>query len=569
MRILNGPEHWPDLVIVDAMFPADSVSPPTFMAGAFLDLLEKVSRRNQQGLPDVILVSGQNQAAEQFEEIFDEIEEWLDAGRIRAVQAKSLADAGWSFFQAILKRTADNLRQARQARDENGDLAEVFSSLKKLGIIAGDPKMAGVWKAISAAAKVNLPVMIYGEPGTGKELIAKAVYKLSCIQNPNQPFVAWNCATGGQLVESMLFGHLKGSFTGADSNRSGVFESANGGTLLMDEIGDLPKDVQAKLLRALQEKEFVRLGATNPTKFKVRILTATNRDLPKMIRQDEFRSDLYSRLNGLQIELPPLRERKRDIPLLTDHFLEKYNKEFGKRVSLTNDVRHKIEEGVWEGNVRTLDNFIARLVAIHDQQVSVKDVKDCCKDGEISQWFGDALSDSTALASQEDPQQLLIQLAIEVSYGPALTWRALGQDEKKDAANEQEVLKLLRGYFRQDYWKLLDALEDKLRQRESNDPRRIHFLLALLYLVLHPERQASLNDFKQVLTISHWNYLKMVGDTLTGIRSQDGVCLVVAEKQGKKNKNVFALNPDLLDHSADSSREHFSVRAGLAADDLQ
>ena len=557
-RILNEAKRWPDLVVVDAMFPMDSNSPPAFMVGAFLDLLENVSARKEQALPDVILVSGQNQAAEQFEDIFDEIEEWLDAGRIRAVQAKSLADAGWSFFQAILKRTADNLRQARQASREDQDVTEACLSLQKLGMITDDPKMAIVWQAIRNAAGTNMPVIIHGETGTGKELVASAIHSLDCIQKKTKrQMVVWECTKGTQdLIESTLFGHKRGAFTGAVSDRVGLFESANGSTLFLDEIGEMSPDVQPKLLRAIQEQEVVKLGANVPVKVDVRIITATHRNLEEMVEQGTFRQDLYGRLNVLRIELPPLRERPRDIPLLTDYFLEKYNKEIGKNVSLTKELRRGIEEGPWPGNVRSLENFLKRIVANYDNSVSLKSLKTFFTDKELKDRLGAFISEPIQLAVPEDSLQLLAQLAIEVEYGPALTWRALGQDEKKDTENEQEVLKLLRRYVRQNCWKLLDALEDKLRHRESNDPRSIHFLLALLYLVLRPEHKADLNDFKQVLTISHWGYLKKIGDMLA--ESVGGAQLVFSGLVGKKKKNVFVLNNNLLSNQPSSDLDQFS-----------
>lgn len=526
------------------------------MVGALLDLLEKASDHKQQPMPDVILVSGQNQAAEQFEPIFDDIEDWLDAGRIRAVQAKSLAEAGWSFFQAILKRTADNLRQARMAIHEDRDVIAACSSLNSLGIITCDPGMAKVWAAIRNAARTDRTVMIYGETGTGKELVAKAIDKLSCIQNQNGPMVVWECTKGTQdLIESTWFGHRKGAFTGAISDHIGLFESANGRTLFLDEIGDMPLQLQGRLLRVLQEKEIMKVGTHVPIKVDVRVVTATNKNLEEMIEQETFRRDLYERLNVLRIELPPLRERRRDIPLLADYFLEKHNKKDGKNVLLTKELRRSLENGHWKGNIRSLGNFISKIVANCQETVSIKDLKDFCTDKELSDYLGAFVSEPVKLAMPENPQQLLAQLSIEIEYGPAMTWRALGEDKKNEVAREEEILDLLRKDIKEDCWNLLDLLQEDLVSRESNNPRSIHFYLALLYLVLRSEHKASLNDFSSVLTTSSWEYRKAIGDKLAGIKNNDGVSLVSSDdgsKNGKKKKNEFALNTDILNRQPDS-----------------
>lgn len=359
--------------------------------------------------------------------------------------------------------------------------------------------------------------------------------------------VVWECTNGtSDLIESTLFGHKRGAFTGAISDRTGLFESANGGTLFLDELGELSLDVQRKLLRAIQEQEIIRLGTNTPIKVDVRIITATHRNLEEMVEQGTFRQDLYERLNVLRVELPPLRERQRDIPLLTDHFLEQWNRKLARNVSLTKELRGSIEEGPWTGNIRALENFIKRIVANYDNLVSLKDLKALFTDKELSERLGAFASEPVKLTVPEDPQQLLIQLSIEIEYGPALTWRALGEDEKKDADKEKEVLKLLQLYIRKDCWNLLNALHDTLKHRDSNDPRSIHFFLALLYLVLRPDHKASFNDFKQVLTISHWGYLKTIGDTLAEINDEDGARLVIGGTTGGRKKNIFELNTGLL-----------------------
>jgi len=219
---------------------------------------------------------------------------------------------------------------------------------------------------VKQVAPLDATVLILGETGTGKELIAKAIHNLS--DRKENVFITVNCAAlPAQLIESELFGHEKGSFTGAIEKRIGKFEIANGGTIFLDEIGELPLEIQAKLLRVLQEKEFERLGGKSTIHSDVRIVTATNRDLENEVAQSKFRSDLYFRLNVFPITVPPLRERKDDIPLLVKHFVEKYSKKIGKelRSIKKNDLEMLVQYN-WPGNVRELEHFIERAIIISE-----------------------------------------------------------------------------------------------------------------------------------------------------------------------------------------------------------
>ncbi|MCP9450678.1 MAG: sigma-54 dependent transcriptional regulator [Nitrospira sp.] len=206
-------------------------------------------------------------------------------------------------------------------------------------------------------------VLICGESGTGKELVARAIHYNSA--RSAMPFVAVNCsAVPETLLESELFGHMKGSFTGAVSNKVGLFEVADGGTIFLDEIGDTPPSIQVKLLRVIQEREFRRVGGHQDVKVDVRIVAATNKDLEKAVADGSFRQDLYYRLDVIPIRLPPLRMRTGDIPLLVDHFLERFSKESGKPVpTLSPDAMRVLLEHEWRGNVRELENLIERVVA--------------------------------------------------------------------------------------------------------------------------------------------------------------------------------------------------------------
>src|SRR5206468_443490 len=214
--------------------------------------------------------------------------------------------------------------------------------------------------AIEAAKPVT--VLIRGETGTGKELIARAIYQHG--PRAKAPFIAINCAAIPEnLLESELFGHERGAFTGADQRRIGRFEQANKGTLFLDEIGDLPPNTQVKLLRVLQQQTFQRVGGTEAISVDVRVLAATHRNLEAMIREGKFREDLFHRLNVVCLHLPPLRERREDIPVLVQHFLRKYAGDFGvENPTISSDAVALLQADSWPGNVRELENMIRRLV---------------------------------------------------------------------------------------------------------------------------------------------------------------------------------------------------------------
>lgn len=234
------------------------------------------------------------------------------------------------------------------------------SSSSERSIIGNSNPMQEVYKLLGKVSTSDITVLITGESGTGKELIARAVHHNS--KRAEMPFVALNCAAiPHELLESELFGFEKGSFTGANERKIGKFEQANEGTIFLDEIGDMPLDLQTKLLRVLQEKEITRTGGNQPIPINVRIVAATNKILEKCVAEKSFREDLYYRLNVLPLELPPLRERTEDIPLLVDFFIQKANSEFNSEISQCSDkamdilVNHR-----WPGNIRELENTIQR-----------------------------------------------------------------------------------------------------------------------------------------------------------------------------------------------------------------
>ncbi len=239
------------------------------------------------------------------------------------------------------------------------------------GIVAGDEAMLDVLGTVHKVAPTSATVMIYGESGTGKELIARAIHQLS--ERVGKPFVSVSAgALPETLLESELFGYEKGAFTGALQSKPGRFEMANGGTVFLDEIGDITPAVQVKLLRVLQERQFERLGGTRTVEVDVRVIAATNQDLQQLIVDGEFREDLYYRLNVVPITLPPLRKRVDDIPRLVAHFLDKHNAG-SKRI--TSEAMAALIEYKWPGNVRELENTIERVVILsHSDEIGVDDL---------------------------------------------------------------------------------------------------------------------------------------------------------------------------------------------------
>jgi len=235
-------------------------------------------------------------------------------------------------------------------------------------IVAVSPQMKNLMSIIREVAKSDITVLLSGESGTGKEVVAKAIYKNSI--RADKPFVALNCAAISEsLLEAELFGHEKGAFTGATDKRLGKFELANKGTLLLDEVSEMSVPLQAKLLRAIQEREIDRIGGRSPVPIDVRIIATTNRDLLSEVKKGRFREDLYYRLNVFPIKLPPLRERKEDIMPLTEFFVKKLSQKMGRAFQLSEGFKTYILSRAWEGNVRELENFIYRTAVISMSEV--------------------------------------------------------------------------------------------------------------------------------------------------------------------------------------------------------
>jgi two-component system response regulator PilR (NtrC family) len=236
-------------------------------------------------------------------------------------------------------------------------------------IIGRSESMLAVFRLVETIAKTNSTVLITGESGTGKDMVARAVHYNS--HRREFPFVALNCgAVPESLLESELFGHIRGAFTGADTNKKGLIEVAERGTVFLDEIGEMNATMQVKLLRVLQDRRFRRLGGTDEVQADIRIIAATNQDLPKLVSDGRFREDLFYRINVIPIHLAPLRERREDIPLLAEHFLEKFTVQMNKTVhSISGEAQERLTAYAWPGNVRELENVIERSVALEQTPV--------------------------------------------------------------------------------------------------------------------------------------------------------------------------------------------------------
>lgn len=326
-----------DLIITDMKMPKVSG----------LDLLKNVKQMTPDTVVVVVTAFGTTESAVEAMKLgaYDYIQKPFQMDNIRLVVKNALEKQKLQKDVSILKE------QLESPSIEN--------------IIGESSAMKGLFSVITKSASSNANVLIMGESGTGKELVAKAVHNMS--QRKNNHFVAVNCAAIPEgLLESELFGYMKGAFTGATSNKQGLFELANEGTLFLDEIGEMPLNLQAKLLRVLEGDTFRRVGGVLDIAVDVRIVAATNKDLPALIEEARFREDLYFRLNVLSLKVPALRERKDDIPLLVKHFLMKYT---GNSKRFSDDAVRMLKNYKWKGNVRELENIIERVLLLADSDV--------------------------------------------------------------------------------------------------------------------------------------------------------------------------------------------------------
>jgi DNA-binding NtrC family response regulator len=267
------------------------------------------------------------------------------------------------------------LEKVALVREKEALKEALFSGTRPSGIIGHSRPMQEVFRLIEKVAPLDCSVLIQGESGTGKEVVARALHDEG--PRSSRPFISFNC--GGfteELIANELFGHEKGAFTGATSAKVGLFEAADTGSILLDEISEMPQSMQVKLLRFVEERTLIRVGGVHPVPVDVRLIAASNRDLKEMVRAREFREDLYYRLNVVVISLPPLRDRMEDLPLLVEHFLRKYAPAFGKKISgVSDEVLEVLSRYPFPGNVRELGNIIERAVALSDDpEIGLRDL---------------------------------------------------------------------------------------------------------------------------------------------------------------------------------------------------
>ena len=311
-------------------------------------------------------------------------------------------------FDDILNKIK-RLLDFKKLSDENKFLRQKISQTADFENIIGksDP-MKKVFNIISQVAPTNTNIFISGKSGTGKELVAKAIHYNS--KRKDRIFLPINCgAISENLIESELFGHKKGSFTGAVGDKDGLFKVADGGTLFLDEIGDLPLNLQVKLLRAIEDKEFMPVGGTKPVRTDVRIIAATNQDIYEKTKTGEFREDLYYRLNVVEIKLPSLNERREDIPLLVDHFVEKYCNEMGKPVTgVSNESMKKLINYDWRGGVRELENIIERAIIFSQgDKIEVNDLADNVNSSVSISNMPESIKEATLIFEKEHIKRIV------------------------------------------------------------------------------------------------------------------------------------------------------------------
>ncbi len=295
-----------------------------------------------------------------------------------------------------LDRLLETLKRAEgvsEEGDEDGDVE--YEELPPTEMIASSGPMVEIYKTISLVAPKDTTVLVEGETGTGKELLARMIHRYS--KRADQPFIAVDCgAIAPTLIESELFGAVRGAYTGADRDRIGVFEAANHGTVFLDEIGEVDQSFQLKLLRFLQEREIRPVGASRSKQIDVRVLAATNRDLHKLVQEGKFREDLWYRLAVIRIKMPPLRERHGDVPLLAQHFVERSNSRFGTSAKLTESGLKTLTEYTWPGNVRQMQHLIERLCILSNDRIDEFAVRESISSMQPDEASTETLADTEA-----------------------------------------------------------------------------------------------------------------------------------------------------------------------------
>lgn len=422
-----------DVIVTDLRMPASGGKDQVAGDGGDAGLVVLRQARRLQPNAECVMVTAHGDVATAraaFKEgVFDFVEKPLDL----------------VVFRELINRAAENVLLRHEA--QGGGLGDLVQHEGFEGIIAGSEPMRKILRTVRSVAASTLPVLIIGESGTGKELIAQAVHRTS--PRANKRYVPLNCAAETEtLLEDQLFGHVRGAFTGAEKDREGVFEYASGGTLFLDEIGDMPLKMQAKLLRVLETGTVVRVGSNEPRQTDVRLVSATNKDLPELIRKGEFREDLYFRIKGSQINLPPLRARREDIPRIVSHALAKSVAKLGPLPggvarpvpNITDAALMRLTSFNWPGNVRQLINVVQTMVvtALGESEnpnlaitVDVRHIPDEVR-------VEDAEEGVPAAAVHEEPVGSLAGASLE-----QLEKRAIRETLRLTAGNREAAAKLL------------------------------------------------------------------------------------------------------------------------------
>jgi two-component system response regulator HydG len=326
-----------------------------------------------------------------------------------------------------LKMLLDRLVNHLKLKTENRMLRERIKSKQGFGSIVGrSPEMEKLYRIIAKAAQSTHPVLILGESGTGKEMVARSIHFSGPFRD--KPFIPVDCGSlVPTLIESELFGYVKGAFTGAQQSKDGLLSIAEGGTVFLDEVGELPVDLQAKLLRAIQEKEIRPVGSTKRLPINVRILAATNRDLELGVSQGNFRRDLYFRLNVLSLRIPPLRERRQDIPLLASHFLDRMTRTSGQERTLSDEAMKAMLAYDWPGNVRELENCLERACALTTgPTLHVGDLPTAVSNLGAPPALGDGNGTSKIIPMAEVEKQTILNAIAQLNGDKLMAARLLG-----------------------------------------------------------------------------------------------------------------------------------------------
>jgi two-component system response regulator AtoC len=342
----------PDAVLLDVMMPG--------LDGLATLRALKASRPESQ----VIMLSGRNQAST-----------IVEAVRLGAADYVVKPDDPEGLGEIALDVAIKNAIEKNRLVSELSELRQQLADDEDRAVWGNSEKMRGIAQVIEQVADSDVGVLIRGESGVGKELVSRAIHQRSTRRN--RPFVKVNCAAlPAELLESELFGHERGAFTGAATTRIGKFEQADGGTLMLDEIGEMKPALQAKLLHVLQDAEFTKLGSNKRIQVDVRIVAATNRDLEKMMESGDFREDLYYRLKVIELTVPALRERPDEIPTLTDFFVARYSRKYNRPARpISEELRQLFAQYEWPGNIRELENMIKRVVILQDEQLVVREIQ--------------------------------------------------------------------------------------------------------------------------------------------------------------------------------------------------